>query len=304
MWSAEPPPSAHNAIQVVLTHLRKTLPGPPAAQVTRYGYGYRLEIDPNAVDACRFRLLVKRARGMRDARPAVAALDEALALWRGSALADAADTARAGQIRLGMLGEQLSAVEDWADAMLRCGRHPEVVDQLSGPLAEHPLREDLTRMQMLALYRRGRDRPTRWPCFVARVSGSATISGSSPAQNSSSCTSGSSARTQAWQRRRALQPETLSHRSPAEPKQVILLRSCRAPAGSRSEVHDFHADLADRQRTGMRNPGQDLELGPERDPVPGSAKDAGGYRGKGGQDPKRGAPDEAGPRGTAGPGRR
>jgi DNA-binding SARP family transcriptional activator/tetratricopeptide (TPR) repeat protein len=155
MWDGEPPRSARNSVQVVLSHLRKAVTVTGEAQVRRCGDGYRLDADPNTVDVYRFRRLAKAGRGAQDARWAVTAFDEALGLWRGPALADAADSARAEQVRSGLAGERLAVLEDQASALLRCGRHADVAEQLPGLLAENPLRERLAGMLMVALYQCG-----------------------------------------------------------------------------------------------------------------------------------------------------
>jgi tetratricopeptide (TPR) repeat protein/DNA-binding SARP family transcriptional activator len=156
MWDGEPPRSARNGIQVLLTHLRKTVTAAPGLELQRCGDGYRLDAVPGTVDAHRFRRLAGLARDTADARSAIATLDKALALWRGPALADASDSFRAEQIRSGLAGERLSALEGRATALLRCSRHLEAAAELPGLLAEHPLREGIARMLMLALYRSGR----------------------------------------------------------------------------------------------------------------------------------------------------
>jgi hypothetical protein len=80
----------------------------------------------------------------------------ALALWRGPALADLAyepfvqhEIARLEELRL-------AALEQRIDADLTCGRHGELVGELEGLVAEHPLREHLRYQLMLALYRSSR----------------------------------------------------------------------------------------------------------------------------------------------------
>jgi DNA-binding SARP family transcriptional activator/tetratricopeptide (TPR) repeat protein len=156
MWDGEPPRSARNSIQVLLAHLRKSFSGTRVAELRRGGSGYLLDIDPERVDVHRFRQLVKLARAAGDAQSAVTALEEALGLWRGPALADAAETARAGEIRSALADEHLSALEDQAEGLLRCGRHLEVAADLPGRLGASPLRERLAGMLMVALYRCGR----------------------------------------------------------------------------------------------------------------------------------------------------
>src|SRR4051794_11629369 len=83
LWGERPPATAHKAVQVLVSQLRKHLGGADAEIVTR-GRGYELRIDPEAVDALRFeRLLGSNGNGSHVA--------EALALWRGPPLDDLAD---------------------------------------------------------------------------------------------------------------------------------------------------------------------------------------------------------------------
>ena len=51
---------------------------------------------------------------------------------------------------------RLQAVEARLDAALRAGRHSDVVSELVTLSTEHPYRERFTELQMLALYRSGR----------------------------------------------------------------------------------------------------------------------------------------------------
>jgi hypothetical protein len=83
-------------------------------------------------------------------------LRDALALWRGPALADVAyePFAQAPILRLEELRQ--AAVEDRIEADLACGGHVELVGELEQLVAEHPLRERLRGQLMLALYRCGR----------------------------------------------------------------------------------------------------------------------------------------------------
>src|SRR5439155_3444382 len=99
-----------------------------------------------------------RARRLAEAgqlAPAAAELRAATALWRGPALAGISgrliETAAAG------LDEQrLAALEECLGHELALGRSQELVAELSGLVAEYPLRERLRGQPMLALYRCGR----------------------------------------------------------------------------------------------------------------------------------------------------
>src|SRR5262249_43836250 len=87
IWPEAPPASARASLQVMITRLRHILAGPPGGVIERRGDGYRLVIAPSSLDVQRFRLLARAARDAPHAEEAVAAFDEALALWRGPALA-------------------------------------------------------------------------------------------------------------------------------------------------------------------------------------------------------------------------
>ncbi len=156
LWSSEPPASAAGVLQTYVSNLRKSLGR--GAIVTR-GPGYSVALEPGQLDLHEFeRLTTMGAKALAEGSPgeAAAAFREALDLWRGPALADFAYEPFA-QAEIARLEElRLLALERRIDADLACGRHAEVVGELEGLAAEHPLREHLHRQLMLALYRSGR----------------------------------------------------------------------------------------------------------------------------------------------------
>jgi len=156
VWAEEPPRSAQASIQALVTRLRHIVAALPGGGVERCGDGYRLRIKPGVVDVQRFRALARAGREAADRLAAVAAFDQALALWRGPALVDVPGTARIEAIRSGLAGERLSAMQDRIGVLLELGRNREAADELTGLLAEHPLAEQLAGMLMVALYRCGR----------------------------------------------------------------------------------------------------------------------------------------------------
>jgi len=83
-------------------------------------------------------------------------LREALAMWRGPALAELAfePFARAEVARLEE--QRLTALEARVEADLAAGRHSELVAELQQLVAAHPTRERLAAQLMLTLYRCGR----------------------------------------------------------------------------------------------------------------------------------------------------
>jgi DNA-binding SARP family transcriptional activator len=152
LWGQSPPPTAAKTVQVYVSRLRKELG--EGRLVTR-APGYLLTVESSELDLRRFEQLLGEARG---AEPADAAdlLRRALALWRGPALADLAYEAFV-QNEIARLEElRWAALEQRIEADLACGRHAELVGELEGLIAEHPLRERLRYQLMLALYRSSR----------------------------------------------------------------------------------------------------------------------------------------------------
>jgi predicted ATPase/DNA-binding SARP family transcriptional activator len=157
VWGVSPPPSARKLLHVYASQLRKSLRD-GVRLVTSPG-GYALDVDTDSFDAARFeRLLAEGRRALRGENAALAdsLLTRARALWRGAAYAEVAydDFARAEAERLEEL--RLAALEEWAEARLRLGRHHELAADLIAAAGEHPLRERLQELAMVALYRSGR----------------------------------------------------------------------------------------------------------------------------------------------------
>jgi DNA-binding SARP family transcriptional activator len=140
----------------MITRLRHILAGQPGGVVERCGDGYRLVIAPSSIDVQRFRRLARAARDAPNAEEAIAAFDEAQALWRGPALADVPATGRIDAIRFALAEERLSALLDRITALLDIARYREAAEELTGLMAMHPLAERVAGLLMVALYRCGR----------------------------------------------------------------------------------------------------------------------------------------------------
>jgi DNA-binding SARP family transcriptional activator len=147
LWGDRPPATAPKLVQVLVSQLRKQLPG-EAAIVTR-GRGYELRVDPDAVDALRFERLVRSQDIGGHAQ-------EALALWRGPPLDDLANEPFAAPEIRRLEDLWLQAREAAIDTALAEGQHAAVASELDDLVSDHPLREHLRAQQMLALYRGGR----------------------------------------------------------------------------------------------------------------------------------------------------
>ena len=157
LWGEHPRGGTVNALHGLVHRLRKALGG--AAVVERAAGGYRLHVRAEDVDAYRFEERAKR--GGRElaagaVQRAASLLDEALALWRGAALADVLDAPFAGTAGARLEELRVAAVEDRFEAELRLGHHDEILADMEAVAAEHPLRERLAGLRMRALHAAGR----------------------------------------------------------------------------------------------------------------------------------------------------
>ncbi|MFC7310468.1 BTAD domain-containing putative transcriptional regulator [Streptomyces monticola] len=146
VYGEDPPVGAANALQSQISRLRRRL----GVQIESLPAGYRLDVDPDTIDAHRFEQLALQGRealAAQDHRRAAALLREALGLWRGPA-----ETAQA--VRLEEL--RLSAAEDRFEAELALGEAAPLVPELQQLVAAHPLRERLCGQLMRALHGSGR----------------------------------------------------------------------------------------------------------------------------------------------------
>ncbi|MEV6588450.1 BTAD domain-containing putative transcriptional regulator [Streptomyces acidicola] len=169
LWPEEElPATARKIVQNAVWGLRALLGAPPGHEVPLHSPrpelltqapGYMLRVDPDCLDVNRFERQVAEGRARfvaGDAGEAARLLREALAEWRGPALADLAEHGVAWP-ELTALGQlRLDVMEDRFEAELLCGRHQAVLGELSSLVTEQPLRERLCRQLMLALYRCGR----------------------------------------------------------------------------------------------------------------------------------------------------
>ncbi|MFR9775923.1 AfsR/SARP family transcriptional regulator [Micromonospora sp. MS34] len=155
VWEGDPPAGVANALQALVSRLRRSIPGLPVE--ARPG-GYLLAVSPTDVDLHRFEAAVRtgRARFTEDPADACRRLAGALALWRGPALADVADAdfARAPVARLTEL--RLAATEDLIEARLGREAPDLLLPELRELVAAHPLRERLAGLLIRALHRAGR----------------------------------------------------------------------------------------------------------------------------------------------------
>jgi peptide/nickel transport system substrate-binding protein len=159
LWGDAPPPTAAKVLQNHIGQLRRALDDREGRRLLTQGHAYLLDVDDGELDLDHFeRLVADGGKALETDRHAAAALAlrEALALWRGPPLAGVAYEAFA-QAEIARLQERhAAALELRIDAELALGRHTDLVPELEGLVAEHPLRERLREQLMVALYRCGR----------------------------------------------------------------------------------------------------------------------------------------------------
>ena len=157
LWE-DPPRSARAQLHNMIRNLRSRLSGGADAMIVTRPLGYELRLGSHGLDLLEFRRLVaggRQAAADGDHPLAAAMLGEGLSLWRGPALADVADGLAAG-MRQTLHEERLAAAEARLDAWLALGRCDDVLDEVAELAAEHPYREGLHQIQLLALVGAGR----------------------------------------------------------------------------------------------------------------------------------------------------
>jgi DNA-binding SARP family transcriptional activator/WD40 repeat protein/energy-coupling factor transporter ATP-binding protein EcfA2 len=155
LWGEHPPSSAHKILQGCIVRLRKVL---GAQAIETSARGYVLTVPPDQLDSQRFERLVVRARellvlGQHDR--ASYQLTEALALWNGEAFADLEDWQPAMREARRLHELRLEAEELRVDALLRTGRHAEVLADVQSLVRAAPLRERRWVLQAHAQYQAG-----------------------------------------------------------------------------------------------------------------------------------------------------
>ena len=164
LWGEDATPEREKNLHSRISALRRLLeeaePARGGSRVVRSGEGYLLRLDPGGLDVREFTALAERARGTAragDTAGAAGLFREALALWRGPALEDAAPWCPWLAGEAARLEEARAAVaEERVECDLALGRHGEVVTEIASLAEAFPLRERLAGQLMVALWRCGR----------------------------------------------------------------------------------------------------------------------------------------------------
>jgi predicted ATPase/DNA-binding SARP family transcriptional activator len=154
VWRGRPPPGAAKTLRSYVSRLRPVLA--PDAVLEARGGGYVLSVDPGVVDAVRFEHLAgagQEALSRGDPAAAAGSFREALGVWQGPALAGVGEVEALAREAARLEELRLIAVEGRIEADIGLGLHAEVTGELEALAGEHPLRERLWRLLVLALYR-------------------------------------------------------------------------------------------------------------------------------------------------------
>ena len=163
VWGETPPRNAVNLVQRHVSGLRRVLEPNrlghvPSGVLAWTDAGYLLTLPPGALDLDIYERELGRARAARTAGQlgeAAEALRAALRLWRGP-VCDGLYSPFLDAQRDRLAESRISIVEERIELELAIGDHADPIAELRELVAEHPLRERLRGLLMLALYRAGR----------------------------------------------------------------------------------------------------------------------------------------------------
>jgi DNA-binding SARP family transcriptional activator len=153
LWEEDVPRSAAGTVRTYISRLRRRV-----NLIESIGDGYVLRLGSAALDLDEFEQWLSEGRAARDCHDAARGarlLRDALGLWRGIALAGIPGP-YADSRRVPLTERYLAATEDKLAADIALGEHAAAIAELRALLAEHPFRERLTELLMLALYKSGR----------------------------------------------------------------------------------------------------------------------------------------------------
>jgi predicted ATPase/DNA-binding SARP family transcriptional activator len=154
LWGESPPPTAVSALHVHLSKLRALL----GSIVESGDAGYSLRAETVKLDSWEFDSLLEQARGLEAGDPgrALALIDEALALVRGTPLSGVAADGTVGRWQHALEEKQLQARLLRGDLLLVLGAGAELVAELEQLVSEHPFEQRLWCQLLVALFRGGR----------------------------------------------------------------------------------------------------------------------------------------------------
>lgn len=158
VWGDASPPSAMASLQNHVMRLRTLLADAGAGQIKTVAPGYVIEVADGDLDVHEFARLYRSGREALAAGDWVTASREitsALGLWRGDPFEDVTSVALRERAATQLTQMRLEALESRIEAELRQDHHQELIAELTGLVASHPLRERFHAQLMRAHYHAG-----------------------------------------------------------------------------------------------------------------------------------------------------
>lgn len=159
IWGSTPPQTSRGQVQIGVSTLRRLFAsaGIPSRILTS-APGYSIRIAKDDLDLNHFdQLVAEGRRALTRDRPGEATelFRAALSLWRGAPLGNVVSAAV--ESSAAQLSERrLTVLEQTIELELELGRAQDLIGELMGLVAEHPLRERFHRQLMTALLYTGR----------------------------------------------------------------------------------------------------------------------------------------------------
>ncbi len=152
VYGEDADPKVRRSLQTYISSLRSEF----GNVIHHENQAYTLNIDPASIDAVRFERAIHRARATTDDSVSSDILENALGMWRGTPYRDI-DASISLQSEIARLeGLHAEALEARIELDLIAGRHRELLVELTDLTSTYPMREGLRGLQMLAMYRCGR----------------------------------------------------------------------------------------------------------------------------------------------------
>ncbi|GAB3996771.1 hypothetical protein GCM10029992_17790 [Glycomyces albus] len=173
VWSDPAPDTARRSLMVHMHRLRRSL-GDPTRIVHQAG-GYRIRVTADELDAKAFDELsaaARRARAEGALERSVDQFNAAAGLWRGAPYDDIPASGLIAREIQRLEQDRFMVSQELLEVGLDLGRHDSLIGEFEALTEDHPFRERLTALRMLALYRAGRQAEAlqvfRWSRSVLR----------------------------------------------------------------------------------------------------------------------------------------
>ncbi|WP_433514773.1 BTAD domain-containing putative transcriptional regulator [Nonomuraea sp. CA-143628] len=160
LWGERAPGSARPIVRTYICRLRRAMSSAEDDErvIRSLSGGYAMSTGTVSVDWDSFRAQVREAQAMSAQGSTAEAADllrNALRLWKGTPLGGTGGN-YIDQERMRLVQRRVAVLEEQLALDLELDRHAEASEELAAAVAADPMRERLRELQMIALYRSGR----------------------------------------------------------------------------------------------------------------------------------------------------